>query len=122
MQPNQSASRQADAATLSSRISQYLSAGGVIAALPGFTPKPVPARRHPDARPKAPARPRLTEDQRLASRLRVFAAQRYTLRYTCMVTGIDERQAARVADRHGITFGGTRAQKEQLPPSAAALD
>lgn len=104
MHPSPSLTHQTEAAALAARVNQYLSAGGVIAALPGFTPKPVPARRHPDARPKAPARPRLTEDQRLASRLRVFAAQRYTLRYTCMVTGIDERQAARVADRYGIAF------------------
>lgn len=104
MQPNQSASRQAEAATLASRISQYLNAGGVIATLPGFNPKPLPARRHPVAREKQPAKPRLTEDQRLAARLRVFAGQRYTMRYTCMLTGIDERQAERVADRHGIKF------------------
>lgn len=104
MQPNRSTARQAEAATLASRISQYLNAGGVIATLPGFTPKPLPARRHPGARAKQPAKPRLTEDQRLAARLRVFADQRYTLRYTCMLTGIDERQAARVASAHEIKF------------------
>lgn len=106
MMPNIPDRKLTAAASMAANVTNFLSAGGKIATLPGFEYRPLPPRRKPapSRQPTKAAKRRLTEDQRLANRLKALADERYTLRYACMITGIAEREARRVAEKFNIRF------------------
>lgn len=107
-----------DAAWLDAAMADYLANGGSIATVPGYAPKPRPARFHPEPKPKRKPVVSEWEIKRKTDMdaLKEYALQGFTLRYARICLGMTQLRAERLAKDlldFGVEFREPRQRDEQ---------